>query len=195
MIASVSLSAIGLFFSLNFVYSQLSRLFVSSKSRLIKKAAPFAIITILAFASLGVIFYDYLNYEIDPRAVLYTLIDDKDYNAMVFLKEYSIPSDFNAHHFSWEVISPVYPGNVIPAVSRKTAFSAIHYSPEEQNIFAKEFLRANCPEQARLIKTRRYSGQKYVYSYSPLNCIFLKEIFRNEKVYLYTILREVAKRN
>ena len=193
MIASVPLSALGLFFSLNFLYVYSIKLFRLPKFKKLGLISTYIIIAILAISSFGVIFYDYLNYEIDPRAALYTLIDDDDYKAMLFLKGYSPPSNFNAHHKDWNVLSPIYPGNAIPAVSRKTSFAAIHYSPEEQNTLAKNFLQANCSEQAKLINHNYYSGLRYVYSYKPLNCIFFEEIFRNDKVYLYKILRGIAK--
>lgn len=171
MIAAVPLSAIGIYAILKLV------------SRHIKSINVKKIIIILSFISiLLIIFHNY--YNLHPQTKLYRVIDEDDYEAMLFLKEQGNQSSLDSFNQYWavETIAPRFPGTGIRTIARKSSLGAIFHKKEADESISL-FYNGNCSEKKKIIDQYRYI--KYIYSYQEIDCDYLKEIFRNKKVIMY----------
>ena len=175
MIAAVPLSAIGFYESLRFIYHYLRRY---------KRVLRFVFLGSLMVLTLFVVFYDYGS--VPGQTELYNLITDEDYEAMAFLRDYNDTYVKDSRYFhATEVISLPFPGTAMYAVTNKGSISNIVYRAEELgfNRLARDFFSESC--EGKLKISERFVNFRYVYSYEEIDCSFLNEIYRNDKVFLY----------
>jgi len=176
LLSGVVLSSVGLYFSLRYFYLKL--FFVNNN--LFKKILVFVLALLLICSS----FIGY--YSIHPQAKLYTIINDADYHAMVFFKNYSFPTLLQNYKPELsEVISLPSPGVALPALARKSSISGIFFALERGKIDSVNFFNSNCADKKEILS--HWENLKYIYSYSDINCSFLENIYSYGGVWIYTI--------
>jgi hypothetical protein len=106
-----------------------------------------------------VLFFCFYSYSSLPKAtVLYKLIDDKDYSAMLFLK--NLPEG--------RVMAPAEISSTIYVIAGKEPVGAIYFygnRTESENFFKT----GNCSEKNKILKRNKVS---YVLSKSAINCTY-----------------------
>lgn len=177
MIASVPLASIGFYDVIKRVFD-----FIKKYSRNI---ACIVVITLIII-SFAVFYWNY--FSIDDNVKLYRLIDEQDYDAMIFLGNYS-SALFNPDKPRMaEVISPIFPGGAMHAVSGKAGFSGLFTFADVRNQASIDFFGYDCDGKKDFLGYyTQFTNLRYVYSYEAINCDFLDEIYKNEKVWIYQV--------
>ena len=174
MLGAVVFSAIGFYEFLNLVY----RKFDSYR----KETRVFVLILMVALVVLS-LFYGYgKTYE---GTEVYHAIDKNDYDALIFLRDYD--TNYIPHRFyldSAKLISPRGPGTASYAISNKASIASLtYYYKQEGSDFAERFFKEDCDGKEKILA--EYDNLMSVYSYEEIDCLFLREIYRNEKVIIY----------
>jgi len=185
MSAAVPLSAVGLFKSVTFVGSLIDKLKKLIKLPILINIFKYFILSLIILISFIIIFRGY--YDLPFQVRLYTLIDDRDYEAMLFLKDYRGPGMILKHQTQAEILAPIYPGSAMSAITEKSSLTGLVYHNPKENQIAIEFFNGNCSKKREIAYHNYYMGLKYIYSYWEIDCDFLEEIYRNEKVVIYEI--------
>ncbi len=180
MIGAVPLSAFGFYEVLKFLYS----FFRNYKNEL--RIVILGVLVVLSFSSIFFFFFSaYPGSENFDLGIDY-VIDDSDYDAMMFLRDYGIGYVNQSYYFhAAEVVSPRFPGTAMYAITNKGSISNLDVNSFIPNEIADNFFLGNCNIKQGTFEN--YQQLRYVYSYEEINCSFLNEIFRNDKVFLYDL--------
>ncbi|MAG37833.1 hypothetical protein CMI45_00390 [Candidatus Pacearchaeota archaeon] len=168
MLGAVVFSAIGLYEFLKFIFNSMKRY---------KKELRIFILLFVLLISLVAMFYNYG--EVYEQAELYYVIDDNDNDAIVFLKNYDVVEKGTGDR----VISYKFPGTAIHPITGIKTTGNLNAYYEMGNRIADDFFLGNCSAKKETFDS--WKSYKYVYSYEEINCPFLGEIYRNDKVFLY----------
>ncbi|MBI4158713.1 hypothetical protein HY500_00460 [Candidatus Woesearchaeota archaeon] len=144
LIIMVPLSAVGLFFILEPV-----------------KKYKIVIITLLILVSFSA-FYNYYDQKDQP---LYHVIDDKDYAALLFLKQFPQST----------IIVPLQQSSAVYPITKHKVIGMTQSALLGGNWNkVKEFYETNCANKESIMKVYKI---KYVFSKNKLDCKFLEEIY------------------
>lgn len=173
MSGAVVFSAIGLYEFLKFVFVNLNKY---------RNELRVSVLVLIVLITGIVLFQNYgENY---PGTEIYHLIDDSDYDALLFLKDYDLK--YVPHRFyldSAEVISSRDVAVVSYAISNKASAGFVSPYSLEEAFIAMQFFDKDCDFKEGFLD--KYENINYVYSYEKIECSFLREIYRNDKVFLY----------
>jgi len=190
MIAAVPLSTVGFFKLLMIFNARLKKLKKALKLNIaavyILKYLVIGIICIVCFI---IIFQGYSDLSFKTKLTKY--IDDHDYEAMIFLKDYGEPSKaIRLHPTQAEVISEKNVSIFMPAISEKASIftDPLAASTKEKEAVAK-FFNGDCSDKREIAYSSYYGNLKYAYSYEELGCDFLEAIYNKEGVYIYKIIK------
>ena len=157
LISLVPLSAVGFY-----------NLMIYIKCKLENKSLRLSKI-ILAALVLGIFILTFYNYGEQRKGTeLYYLIDNEDYEAMIFLR--TLEKGYT--------IAPLNKATAIYPITGNKVFSDLLSSYKNDQEKVKKFFSEGCNYKEGIIEDYNL---KYVYSESVINCTFLREIYSNKR--------------
>jgi len=190
MLAMVPLSAVGFFKLISIVNNNINKLKKFLRIKIATDLFRYIVIIGVFVVCFFVIFYNY--YNIHPNKKLYHIIEDKDYEAMLFLRDYGEPSRaIRLHPTQAEVLVERFPGIALPPIAEKASIltDPLAASSKEYSVIHK-FFDGDCSEKQEVISNAYYGNLKYAYSYEEMDCDFLEEIYNKDGIYIYKIIKE-----
>jgi hypothetical protein len=153
------LSAFGLHYLLNITSLSLPKI------KLLKKILAITIIILVIFFT----FYSY--FKLPRQTALYRLIDDKDYEDLVFLKE---------QEKGKVLAEPFISTALFPVSGHKPVATLRFYNPENRKETESFFRLTNCNERQKTINKFKAD---YIISKTPINCNYTLISDKNNYIY------------
>lgn len=173
MLGAVVFSAIGFYEFLHLIYVNM---------RKYKNELKLFVILLILIISFVFIFSNYNR--LDEQVELYHVIDGLDYDAMKFLRDYDNGKSYST---GGVIFAPRLPGTGIMSITHLKSLGTINYYHEEYNQITEEFFSGDC--NTKKLSFNNWESFEYVYSYEEIHCPFLREIYKNDKVFLYEEFR------